>query len=87
MRLKIVGVVNDYKEAESIEDIVKVFVIERRISTLLSQDKNKNYETIDTNTMILDKEEIRDLRPPDELSDLQKNGNKPKPLFNVRGFN
>lgn len=87
VKLKIVGVVNDYKEAESIEDIVKVFVIEKRISSLLSDDKNKNYENIETNTMILDDEEVKNLGPPDEITEPKKNIDKAKPLFNVRGLN
>jgi len=39
--LKIAGVVNDYKEALDIEDIVKAFVIKKRIFYLLSLEKSK----------------------------------------------
>ena len=34
--MKIVGIVNDYTEALEIEDVVKVFTIEKRIFNLLS---------------------------------------------------
>ena len=44
--MKIAGVVNDYKEALDIEDIVKAFVIKRRIFDILSLEKKKELERV-----------------------------------------
>jgi hypothetical protein len=85
--LKIVGVVNDYKEAENIEDIVKVFVVEKRISTILSNNKNKNYEDTETKSMMISTNEIKKIKTPNGETYSQKEENNHKPLFNVRGFN
>ena len=85
--MKIVGVVNDYKEALNIEDIVKVFVIEQRIFNLLSDSKNKNYSDINSNTIMLSKDEIENIKTSNEDSINHKDENNYKPLFNVRGFN
>ena len=85
--MKIVGVVNDYKEAENIEDIVKVFVVEQRISTILSNSKDKNYEDIETNSMMIPSNEIKKIKTNNEESYPQKEENNHKPLFNVRGLN
>ena len=85
--MKIVGVVNDYKEAENIEDIVKVFVVEQRISTLLSNNKDKIYEDVETDSMMISTNEIKKIKNPNEENYSQKDENNHKPLFNVRGFN
>ena len=50
--MKIVGIVNDYTEALEIEDVVKVFTIEKRIFNLLSLEKEKNFENANSNIMI-----------------------------------
>ena len=81
------GVISDYKEAENIEDIVKVFVIKQRISNLLSDSKNKNYEDIENSSMILSSDEMNNLEISNEESLPHKEGNNNKPIFNVRGFN
>lgn len=85
--MKIVGVVNDYKEAESIEDIVKVFVVKQRISTILSNNKEKNYEDIEPNPLMISTNEFKKINTPNEETFSHKDDNNHKPLFNVRGFN
>ena len=84
--MKIVGVVNDYKEALDIEGVVKVFIIEQRIFNLLSLEKKKNFENADSNIMIFPTNNIQ----------YEENSNKKishvnidedsVPVFNVRGL-
>ncbi len=85
--MKIVGVINDYKEALNIEEIVKVFVIEQRIFNLLSDSKNKSYNDIDSNTIMLSADEIENIKTSNIESINHKDENDYKPLFNVRGLN
>ena len=82
--LKIVGVVNGYSEAEDIEEIVKVFVIEQRVLSLLS---NKNNVNIDSNDIILPNDDIKYFEKSDEKTINDKINKELKPLFNVRGIN
>lgn len=84
--MKIVGGVNDYKEALEIEEVVKVFIVEKRILNLLSIEKKKNFENADSNIMIF---------PTDNIQ-YEENSNKKishvnidedsVPVFNVRGL-
>ena len=84
--MKIVGVVNNYKEALDIEEVVKVFLIEKRILNLLSIETKKNFENADSNIMIF---------PTDNIQ-YEENSNKKishvnidedsVPVFNVRGL-
>ena len=85
--MKIVGVVSDYKEAEGIEDIVKVFVVERRISTILSDSKNKDLPEIESTSIMLPTENVKEYGNKPEETYPNKETNNQKPLFNVRGFN
>ena len=85
--MKIVGVVSDYKEAEGIEDIVKVFVVERRISTILSDSKNKDLPEIESTSIMLPTENVKEYGNKPEETYPNKEPNNQKPLFNVRGFN
>jgi hypothetical protein len=85
--LKIVGVISDHKEAENIEDIVKVFVVKKRISDIISDKKGKDIDDIETNSMMLTSDNINKLKNPHEDAFPQKEENNHKPLFNVRGLN
>jgi len=85
--LKIVGVVNEYKEAQDIEEIVKVFVIEQRISNLLLCKKNEFLDDINSSVMILSKNDVKSVETPNEDTIHNKNNSSSPPLFNVRGFN
>jgi hypothetical protein len=82
--LKIVGVVNGYNEAKDIEEIVKVFVVKKRISNLLSDKIIKNAYLKD---IILPIDEIKDFEKCEIKSISEKNNKVIKPLFNVRGIN
>ena len=86
--MKIVGVVNGYREAEDIEEIVKVFVLEQRVMSLRS---SKIIENTESNDIILPPDEVKYLEKSDiktindrtSKDELNKNI---KPLFNVRGI-
>jgi len=84
--LKIVGVINDYKEALEIEDIVKVFVIKQRISNLLSLERNNNFKNNNTNLMIFKSNDVDYLTNSDEKILQIKNNEDNVPVFNVRGL-
>jgi hypothetical protein len=86
MRMKIVGVVNNYKEALEIEEIVKVFIIKQRIFNLLSNEKNKNLEDINSNVMIFSPNEIKNIELSDEKNLHAKINEGLAPVFNVRGL-
>ena len=81
------GVVNNYKEALDIEEIVKVFIIEQRILNLLSLEKKKNFENpIDSNIMESPTNDIQ-LSENTSKKILQvKNDEENNPVFNVRGL-
>ena len=85
--LKIVGVINEYKEAQDIEEIVKVFVIEQRISNLFSCKKNEFLDDINSSVMILSKNDVKSVETSNEDTFHNKNNSSSPPLFNVRGFN
>lgn len=85
--MKIVGVISDHKEAENIEDIVKVFVVKKRISDILSDKKVKDIDEYEPNSIMLTSENIKKIKNPHEEENHQKEENNHKPLFNVRGFN
>ena len=85
--MKIVGVISDHKEAENIEDIVKVFVVKRRISDILSDTKVKDIDEYEPNSIMLTSGNIKKIKNPHEEEFPQKEENNHKPLFNVRGFN
>ena len=85
--MKIVGVVSDHKEAENIEDIVKVFVVKNRISEILSDRKSKDIDEIDTKSMILNSDNVDKIKISHEETYPHKEENNNKRLFNVRGFN
>ena len=85
-RLKIVGVVNDYNEALDIENIVKVFIIKQRICNLLSLEREKNFEKVDSN---VNEFPIKDVEFPinSEKKYLhEKIIDDSSPVFNVRGL-
>lgn len=82
--MKIVGVVSGYKEAEDIEEIVKVFFIEQRVSSLLS---SKVIENVDSNNIILSSRNVKYFEKSNLKTLNDKVDNDLKPLFNVRGIN
>ena len=84
--LKIVGVINEYKEAQDIEEIVKVFVIEKRISNL-HPCKNEILDDVNSNVMMLSKKDVKSVETSNEDTFYDKNNSSSLPLFNVRGFN
>jgi len=79
IKLKIAGVVNEYKDAVEIEDIVKVFLVKKRINDLLSLEKRKNFEKLNSNL-------IKYLNNYDEKILHNKNNSDSQPIFCVRGF-
>lgn len=84
--MKIVGVVNDYKEALEIEDIVKVFVVKQRISNLLSLERNNNIKNDNSNFMIFKTNNENYFSNSDEKNLHIKNNEDNVPVFNVRGL-
>jgi len=85
--LKIAGVVNNYKEALEIEDIVRVFTIEKRIFTISSLRKDINYKN-KTNPDI-NVSSSNDITYSNNVTnkDLQNKNNEDfRPVFNVRGL-
>ena len=85
--MKIAGVVNDYKEALDIEDIVKAFVIKRRIFYLLSLEKRKDLDNVgDSNIIKSPTNDIEYKEPSDKKNTNTKNGEEISPVFNVRGL-
>jgi hypothetical protein len=82
-----VGVVNNYKEALDIEDIVKVFIIEQRILNLLSLEKKKNFENVvDSDVMISSANNIEFAENSNKKILQVKNDEENNPVFNVRGL-
>jgi len=85
--LKIAGVVNDYKEALDIEDIVKAFVIKKRIFYLLSLEKEKYFENDeDSNIIKSSKNDIEYTQTSNKKNIQNKNEEEVSPVFNVRGL-
>jgi len=85
--LKIAGVVNDYKEALDIEDIVKAFVIKKRIFYLLSLEKEKDFENDeDSNIIKSSKNDIEYSQTSNKKNIQNKNEEEVSPVFNVRGL-
>jgi hypothetical protein len=84
--LKIVGVVSDYYEALDIEDIVKVFTIEKRIFNLLSLEKQKNFENVNSNIMIVSTDNVKYAETSNKKISHFKNNEDSVPIFNVRGL-
>jgi len=84
--MKIAGVVNEYKDAVEIEDIVKVFIIKKRINDLLSLEKRKNFEKLNSNVVAISINDIKYLNNSDEKILHSKINNDSQPVFCVRGF-
>jgi len=85
--LKIAGVVNDYKEALDIEDIVKAFIIKQRIFNILSLEKKKNFDSDeDTNIIIKPVNYDQYAESSNKKIILIKNNEENSPVFNVRGL-
>jgi len=66
VKLKFAGVVNGYEEAAEIEDIVKVFVIKKRINDLISLDKRKNYKKLNSDNIDFSIDNTKYLNNSDE---------------------
>ncbi|KYK31018.1 MAG: hypothetical protein AYK22_08315 [Thermoplasmatales archaeon SG8-52-3] len=84
--MKIAGVVNDYKEALDIEDIVKAFVIKKRIFYLLSKEKSKDNIIEKSNKISSQANEIEYSEISDKKNEQIKNEGEISPVFNVRGL-
>ena len=85
--MKIAGVVNDYKEALDIEDIVKAFVIKKRIFYLLSLEKKKENDIIENSNSIKSHEKDLEFSQPIDKKNIEtKNDEEISPVFNVRGL-
>jgi len=85
--LKIAGVVNDYKEALDIEDIVKAFVIKKRIFYLLSKEKKKDLDKKEDSKIVKTHENnIEFSQTLDKKNIETKNEEEISPVFNVRGL-
>ena len=85
--MKIAGVVNNYKEAMDIEDIVKVFFIEKRISKLSSLSKDSNNKNInDSDINITKSKDISFSQNSSNKLTQNKNDEDFRPVFNVRGL-
>ena len=85
--MKIAGVVNNYKEALDIEDIVKVFIIERQILNLLSLDKEKNFKNVVNHNLMEFSTNDSEFSEGSSKKNLQiKNDEEFRPVFNVRGL-
>lgn len=85
--MKIAGVVNNYKEALEIEDIVKVFLIEKRIFKISSLEKSKNNKNIDNLDINIPSSSNADYSPI-SMNKVSQNKNDEdfRPVFNVRGL-
>jgi len=86
VKLKFAGVVNEYKEAVEIEDIVKTFLIKKRINDLVSLDKRKIFEKLNSNLKSISMDDISYLNNSDEKVLHNKNYVDSQPVFCVRGL-
>ena len=86
VKLKFAGVVSEYKDAVEIEDIVKVFLIKKRINDLLSLDKRKNFEKLNSNVDTISIDDIKYLNNSDEKILHNKIHIDSQSIFCVRGF-
>ena len=86
INLKIAGVVSEYKDAVEIEDIVKVFIIKKRINDLLSLEKRKNFEKLNSNIVEIPIEDIKYLDNSNEKILHSKIYHETQSVFCVRGF-
>jgi hypothetical protein len=85
--LKIAGVVNDYKAALDIEEIVKAFVIKQRIFHLLSLEKKKGNGIIEKKDIVKSNEKNIEFSQNLDKKNIEiKNEDEISPVFNVRGL-
>ena len=84
--MKFAGVVSEYKEAVEIEDIVKVFLIKKRINDILSLERRKNFEKINSNDVALSMDEAKYFDNSEEKILRNKIYIDSKPVFRVRGL-
>ena len=85
--MKIVGVVNSYNEASDIEDIVRVFIIEKRILNLSSLEKKKKFENgVDPDIIKFPVNDIKFTETSSKKNLHIKNYEHLRPVFNVRGL-
>ena len=86
IKLKIAGVVKEYKDAVEIEEIVKVFVVKKRINDLLSLDKRKNFGKLNSDEIAISINDIKYLNDSDEKVLHNKICTDSRHVFCVRGF-
>lgn len=84
--LKFAGVVNEYKDAVEIEDIVKVFIINKRINDLLSLEKRKSFEKLKSNDVAFSFNDVKYLNNSDGKIIHNKIYTDSQPVFCVRGL-
>ena len=84
--LKIVGTVNDFNDANTIEDIVKIFLVENRIYNLLSLEKKKNFKKESQKITTFLENDLKFEENSNEKFLQIKNYEDFTPVFNVRGL-
>jgi hypothetical protein len=85
--LKIAGVVNSYNEALDIEDIVKVFVVERKILNLPTLKSSKNIKNVKkTNNLNFTSNNIHFPENSNKKNGHAKNNDGFRSIFSVRGL-
>lgn len=85
--LKIAGVVNNYDEALEIEDIVKVFFIEKKILNLPPLNKSKKNKNVTNHHIkIFHKNDDHYSVTSDKKNLHNKNDGYFRHVFNVRGL-
>ena len=84
--MKIAGVVSNYHEALDIEDIVKVFLVRKRIFNILSLEKTKIYEKNNKKLTLRIKDDVKLAPNFNEKSTHFKNSEDQTHVFNVRGL-
>lgn len=84
--MKIAGGVTEYKDALDIEEIVKVFFINKRIFHILSLEKKKNLKNHNQNFPILFTNDDNLVQNSNGKSTHFKNDVDQTHVFNVRGL-
>ena len=84
--MKIAGVISNYHEALDIEEIVKVFLVKKRIFNILSLEKTKNFEKNNQNFTTYIKDDVKLAPNSNGKSTHFKNSEDQTHVFNVRGL-
>ena len=85
--MKIAGVVNNYNEALEIEEIVKVFIIEKKIFKLQPLNSKEKFEyVVKSKNNIFQANDVEYSEPYSKKNINIKNNDEFRPVFNVRGL-